>query len=54
MMTEATKQCSKIKTIDICIKFFFLFFKNNFFLASMLAEAIRRTHNGESISVLFQ
>jgi ribose-phosphate pyrophosphokinase len=39
MMTEATKQCSKIKTIDI---------------SSMLAEAIRRTHNGESISVLFQ
>jgi len=35
---ENVKNCSKIKVIDI---------------APMLAEAIRRTHNGESISVLF-
>ncbi len=35
---EDTKKCAKIKAIDI---------------APMLAEAIRRTHNGESISVLF-
>lgn len=34
-----TKQCSKLKVIDI---------------APILAEAIRRTHNGESISVLFR
>jgi ribose-phosphate pyrophosphokinase len=38
MLSEESKKCSKIKTIDI---------------APMLAEAIRRTHNGESISVLF-
>jgi len=36
--TENVKLCPKIKVIDI---------------APMLAEAIRRTHNGESISVLF-
>lgn len=35
---ENMRKCSKIKVIDI---------------APMLAEAIRRTHNGESISVLF-
>jgi len=33
------KKCPKLKVIDI---------------APMLAEAIRRTHNGESISVLFK
>jgi len=33
------KQCPKLKVIDV---------------APMLAEAIRRTHNGESISVLFR
>jgi len=38
MMSEATKNCAKIKLIDV---------------GSMLAETIRRTHNGESISVLF-
>jgi len=36
---ENMKKCSKLKVIDI---------------APMLAEAIRRTHNGESISVLFK
>jgi len=36
--TQETKNCKKIKVID---------------LAPTLAEAIRRTHNGESISVLF-
>ena len=35
---EKKAKCSKIKTIDI---------------APILAEAIRRTHNGESISFLF-
>jgi phosphoribosylpyrophosphate synthetase len=35
---ENMRQCDKIKVIDI---------------APMMAEAIRRTHNGESISVLF-
>jgi len=35
---ENVKKCAKVKVIDI---------------APMLAEAIRRTHNGESISVLF-
>jgi ribose-phosphate pyrophosphokinase len=34
----AKAACDKIKTIDI---------------SPMLAEAIRRTHNGESISYLF-
>jgi ribose-phosphate pyrophosphokinase len=38
MMSDATKNCPKIKLIDV---------------GSMLAETIRRTHNGESISVLF-
>jgi len=38
MLSEESKKITKIKTIDI---------------APMLAEAIRRTHNGESISVLF-
>ena len=37
-LSDECKVCPKIKTIDI---------------SSMLAEAIRRTHNGESISVLF-
>jgi len=37
-LSEKVKQCPKIKVIDI---------------AAMLAEAIRRTHNGESISILF-
>jgi len=37
-LSEEAKKCTKIKAIDI---------------APMLAEAIRRTHNGESISVLF-
>jgi len=37
-LSEASKHCDKIKVIDV---------------SSMLAEAIRRTHNGESISVLF-
>jgi len=36
---DSVRNCSKIKQIDI---------------ATMLAEAIRRTHNGESISVLFR
>eukprot|EP01121_Diplochlamys_sp_Union-15-3_P022346 TRINITY_DN9476_c0_g1_i1.p1 TRINITY_DN9476_c0_g1~~TRINITY_DN9476_c0_g1_i1.p1 ORF type:complete len:340 (+),score=68.87 TRINITY_DN9476_c0_g1_i1:56-1021(+) len=36
--SENVKHCSKIKVIDV---------------APVLAEAIRRTHNGESISVLF-
>jgi len=36
---ENMKKCPKLKVIDI---------------APMLAEAIRRTHNGESISVLFK
>jgi len=36
---ENLKKCPKLKVIDI---------------APMLAEAIRRTHNGESISVLFK
>jgi ribose-phosphate pyrophosphokinase len=35
---DAIRKCKKIKTIDI---------------AGILSEAIRRTHNGESISVLF-
>jgi len=37
-LTEENKKCNKIKTIDI---------------APMFAEAIRRTHNGESITFLF-
>jgi len=37
-LSEETKKCSKIKIVDI---------------SSMLAETIRRTHNGESISMLF-
>jgi len=37
--TENVQNCPKLKVIDI---------------APMMAEAIRRTHNGESISVLFQ
>mmetsp|Transcript_4587 Transcript_4587/g.4976 ORF Transcript_4587/g.4976 Transcript_4587/m.4976 type:complete len:112 (-) Transcript_4587:124-459(-) len=36
--SENVRTCDKLKVIDI---------------APMLAEAIRRTHNGESISVLF-
>jgi ribose-phosphate pyrophosphokinase len=36
--TTESRACKKIKVID---------------LAPMLSEAIRRTHNGESISVLF-
>jgi len=38
-LTDKIKQCPKIKIIDI---------------APILAETIRRTHNGESISILFQ
>jgi ribose-phosphate pyrophosphokinase len=38
-LTEAAKKVKKIKVIDI---------------APMLSEAIRRTHNGESISLLFK
>jgi len=38
MLSEDSKKCNKIKTIDI---------------SQILAEAVRRTHNGESISVLF-
>jgi ribose-phosphate pyrophosphokinase len=37
-LSEESRNCKKIATIDI---------------AGMLAEAIRRTHNGESISILF-
>jgi len=37
-LSDETKKSSKIKTIDV---------------ANMFAEAIRRTHNGESISLLF-
>jgi len=37
-MNDKIKKCTKIKTMDISV---------------MLSEAIRRTHNGESISVLF-
>jgi len=38
MLSEESSKCAKIKVVDI---------------APILAEAIRRTHNGESISVLF-
>lgn len=38
MLNDENRKCNKIKTIDISV---------------MLAEAIRRTHNGESISTLF-
>jgi len=38
-LNEKLKKCSKIKIMDISV---------------MLSEAIRRTHNGESISVLFR
>jgi len=37
-LSDETKNCSKIKIVDI---------------SGMLAETIRRTHNGESISMLF-
>jgi len=37
-LTDDTKKCTKIKIVDI---------------SGMLAETIRRTHNGESISMLF-
>jgi len=37
-LADETKKCTKIKIVDI---------------SSMLAETIRRTHNGESISMLF-
>jgi len=37
-LNDETKKCAKIKTIDI---------------SHLLAETIRRTHHGESISMLF-
>jgi len=39
LFNDQIRNCPKIKTIDI---------------SAILAEAIRRTHNGESISVLFK
>ncbi len=37
-LSQASKNCTKIKVIDI---------------SGMIAETVRRTHNGESISALF-
>jgi ribose-phosphate pyrophosphokinase len=55
------KECSKIQVIQTKENLNLVFFLSNFFILSwkvidvsmMFAEAVRRTHNGESVSYLF-
>lgn len=65
---DKTERCPKLKVIDVsatlaevCTMWHFVFFFYHFFftlwpfvkLINSRAKAIRRTHNGESVSYLF-